>query len=74
MSTAGDEVKDPQRTMPRAIIAALITVTWVYLLVAVAALGAQHWTEFEGQKAGLAPILDKVTGAHLGVRCWPSVR
>ena len=27
VSTAGDEVKDPQRTMPRAIIAALIAVT-----------------------------------------------
>lgn len=62
VSTAGDEVKDPQRTMPRAIIAALITVTTVYLLVAVAALGAQNWPDFEGQKAGLAMILDNVTG------------
>jgi amino acid transporter len=64
VSTAGDEVKDPQRTMPKAIIAALITVTTVYLLVAVAALGAQAWPEFAEQKAGLAAILDKVTGAH----------
>ena len=64
VSTAGDEVKDPQRTMPRAIIAALLTVTSVYLLVTFAALGAQNWTEFEGQKAGLAMILDKVTGAN----------
>jgi amino acid transporter len=64
VSTAGDEVKDPQKTMPKAIIAALLTVTSVYLLVAVAALGAQNWTEFEGQKAGLALILDKVTGAN----------
>lgn len=64
VSTAGDEVKDPQRTMPRAIIAALLTVTTVYLLVAVAALGAQAWPEFADQKAGLATILDKVTGAQ----------
>ena len=64
VSTAGDEVKDPQRTMPRAIIAALITVTSVYLLVAVAALGAQAWPEFADQQAGLATILDKVTGGH----------
>ncbi len=34
VSTAGDEVKDPQKTMPRAIIAALLIVTAVYLLVA----------------------------------------
>lgn len=64
VSTAGDEVKDPQRTMPRAIIAALLTVTTVYLLVTFTALGAQDWPEFDDQKAGLAVILDKVTGAH----------
>ncbi len=34
VSTAGDEVKDPQKTMPRAIIAALLIVTSVYVLVA----------------------------------------
>lgn len=64
VSTAGDEVKDPQRTMPRALIAALITVTTVYLLVAVAALGAQAWPDFAEQKAGLSVILDNVTGAQ----------
>ncbi len=64
VSTAGDEVKDPQRTMPRAIIAALLVVTTVYLVVAVAALGAQAWPEFAEQKAGLATILDVVTGAN----------
>jgi basic amino acid/polyamine antiporter, APA family len=62
ISTAGDEVKDPQRTMPRALIAALIIVTAVYVLVAFAALGAQPWQEFEGQTAGLAVILDHITG------------
>jgi len=64
VSTAGDEVKNPQKTMPRAILAALVTVTTVYVLVTVAALGAQPWLEFEGQDAGLATILDKVTSSH----------
>lgn len=64
VSTAGDEVKDPQKTMPRAIIAALIVVTTVYLLVSVAALGTQPWPEFAEQEAGLAVILDNVTGAN----------
>lgn len=63
VSTAGEEVKDPQRTMPRALIAALLIVTAFYLVVALAALGAQPWKEFEGQSAGLALILDKVTGS-----------
>ena len=66
VSTAGDEVKDPQRTMPRALIAALIIVIVFYVLVAFAALGTQPWTEFEGQQeAGLAKILEVVTGANI---------
>ena len=64
VSTAGDEVKDPQRTMPRALIAALLTVSAVYILVTFAALGAQQWSDFGGQKAGLATILDNVTGTN----------
>lgn len=65
VSTAGDEVKDPQRTMPKAIIAALIIVTAVYVIVAAAALGTQPWQDFEDQQeAGLATILDNVTGSQ----------
>ncbi|KZF05303.1 MULTISPECIES: amino acid permease [Rhodococcus] len=68
VSTAGDEVKDPQKTMPRAIIAALIVVIVFYLVVAVAALGTQPWTDFAGQEeAGLAEILRNVTG-----QAWPA--
>src|SRR3984885_14245051 len=62
VSTAGDEVKDPQTTMPRALIAALVIVTSVYVLVALAALGTQPWRDFATQQdAGLATILDNVT-------------
>lgn len=62
VSTAGDEVKDPQKTMPRALIAALVVVTGVYVLVALAALGTQPWQDFaEQETAGLAIILDNVT-------------
>lgn len=62
VSTAGDEVKNPQKTMPRALIGALLTVTGVYVFVALAALGTQPWQNFAGQQeAGLATILDNVT-------------
>ncbi len=62
VSTAGDEVKNPQKTMPRALIAALVIVTSVYLLVALSALGTQPWQNFAGQQeAGLATILENVT-------------
>lgn len=62
VSTAGDEVKDPQKTMPRALVSALFIVTGVYVLVALAALGTQPWQNFGAQEnAGLATILDNVT-------------
>jgi amino acid transporter len=67
VSTAGEEVKDPHRTMPLAIISALIIVTSVYVLVTVVALGAQPASEFEGQEAGLSRILEDVTG-----ETWPA--
>lgn len=66
VSTAGEEVKDPHRTMPIAIIIALLTVTGLYLLTALAAVAAQPYTQFEGQEAGLAAILERVTGST-----WP---
>lgn len=65
ISTAGEEVKDPQHTIPRAIIAALLIVTGVYVVVAVAAMGSQPWQDFEGQNAGLAVIVDHITGNRL---------
>jgi len=66
VSTAGEEVKDPQRTMPRAIILGLMIVSTIYVLVAVVAVSAQPWKRFEGQEAGLAQILQDVTDAS-----WP---
>lgn len=42
VSTAGEEVKDPTRTMPRAIVAALLIVTTLYVLVATVAVAADR--------------------------------
>ena len=62
VSTAGEEVRNPQKTMPRALIAALVIVTGTYVLVALSAIGAQPWQKFASQQeAGLATILDNVT-------------
>ncbi len=64
-STAGEEAKNPRRDLPRAIIGSLIIVTILYVLVAVAAIGAKPWEEFEGAggEAVLASIAREVTGS-----------
>ncbi|MEU5268329.1 amino acid permease [Streptomyces hygroscopicus] len=66
VSTAGEEVRNPRKALPRAIIGALLVVTAFYCLVALAGVGAQKWTRFAGQEAGLAAILQGVTGQR-----WP---
>jgi basic amino acid/polyamine antiporter, APA family len=67
VSTAGEEVHNPRRTMPLAIMFSLVTVTSLYVLVTVVAIGAQPFGQFEGQDAGLSAILEKVTGST-----WPA--
>jgi basic amino acid/polyamine antiporter, APA family len=68
VSTAGEEVHNPRRTLPLAIIFALIIVSTLYVLVALVAVAAQPWEQFEGQEAGLAQILRDITG-----QTWPSL-
>ena len=53
--------------MPLAIIIALVIVTTIYIAVAVVAVAAQPVADFEGQEAGLAAILEDVTGST-----WPA--
>ena len=64
VSTAGEEVH-PRRTLPWRSYFATIIVTTVYILVAVAGIGAQQ-SGFEGQEAGLA-VLRTITGS-----AWPA--
>ncbi len=66
VSTAGEEVKNPRRSMPLAILSALLIVSVIYIAVAMVAVAAQPWQRFEGQEAGLAQILQDVTGST-----WP---
>ncbi|WP_207933460.1 amino acid permease [Actinomadura sp. GC306] len=69
-STAGEEAKNPRRDLPMAIIISLVVVTVIYVLVALAAVAAMHWTEFDiaGSEASLARVLDSATG-----QTWPSI-
>ncbi|WP_371479859.1 APC family permease [Kitasatospora sp. NBC_00315] len=68
VSTAGEEVENPRRTLPLAIIISLVVVTVLYIGVAVTGIGVQPWQNFDGQEAGLAQILQDVT--H---QSWPAI-
>jgi APA family basic amino acid/polyamine antiporter len=67
VSTAGEEVHNPRRNLPLAIVFATIIVTTVYVLVALAGVGAQPYGQFAGQEAGLAVIMRNITGSG-----WPA--
>ena len=66
VSTAGEEAKDPRRNLPLAILIALLTVSTLYILTSLIAVAAQPAAQFEGQEAGLAQILENITGSE-----WP---
>ncbi|MFJ6073244.1 amino acid permease [Streptomyces sp. NPDC093065] len=61
-STAGEEAKNAQRDLPRAIMLSLIIVTVLYVLVAAVAVGAKPWRTFTDSEASLAQIMTDVTG------------
>jgi APA family basic amino acid/polyamine antiporter len=67
VSTAGEEVHNPRRNLPLAILIALATVTTLYVLVAIVAVAAQPIEDFEGQEAGLSAILEGVVDSS-----WPA--
>ncbi|GAA2499492.1 amino acid permease [Streptomyces thermolineatus] len=66
ISTAGEEVRNPRRNIPLAILICIGVVTALYCLVAVAALGAMPADEIAGTPAALAVIVDRVTGSGAG--------
>ncbi|GHH62556.1 amino acid transporter [Streptosporangium violaceochromogenes] len=69
-STAGEEARNPRRDLPLAIILSLVIVTVVYVMVALAAVGAMPWQQFNPHttEASLALIADRATAAT-----WPGV-
>lgn len=66
ISTAGEEVKNPRRNIPFAILVTIGCVALLYCLVSVAALGAMPWQQVGGKPAALSLIVDHATGSTFG--------
>ena len=66
VSTSGEEVKEPSRDLPRAIIGSLAIATFLYIVVAVVATGALPFDQLKGAEAPLATVLEEGAGFSLG--------
>lgn len=62
MVNVAEEVKDPRRTLPRAILLALAIATLLYLLVALAAVLTLPQATLAGSSAPLAEMYSRATG------------
>ncbi len=62
MVNVAEEVKDPRRTLPLAIVLAMVISTTLYLLVATAAVLAVPLTELAATQAPLALMFQRATG------------
>ncbi|RGC71018.1 putative amino acid permease YhdG [Micromonospora sp. MW-13] len=67
IATLGEEVRDPGRTIPRAVPLALGVVLAIYLVLAVVALGVLGPDRLA---ASVAPLVDVVTAAELPGLAW----
>ncbi len=66
VSTGSEETKRPQRDLPIAIVGSLVIATVLYILVAVAAVGALPADQLAGQDAPLAVALSEGAGIDWG--------
>ena len=60
ISTAAEETKNPERDLAIGIVGSMIACTIIYMIVAAAAVGALHYTEFANSPEPLALILRQI--------------
>jgi basic amino acid/polyamine antiporter, APA family len=68
VSTSSEEVKEPKRDLPIAIIGSLLIATVLYIVVAIVATGALPFKQLAGSDAPLADVLDKGAGLTWGAQ------
>jgi len=67
MANLSEEMKDPVRDLPRAIMLSLGISTFFYVLVAVAAVSVLGWSELSQSSAPLARVAEQAVGDRAGV-------
>ncbi len=66
ITTAGEEVKNPRRNIPIAIMICIGLVTLLYCAVALGAIGALGEDAVSGKPAALSLVVDQVTDSSVG--------
>lgn len=66
ISTASEEVKEPRKSMPRAIILSLSICTLIYVLVAIVTSGLLPFDALKGDTSPLATAIDRGAGISWG--------
>ncbi|MFE4690529.1 amino acid permease [Streptomyces sp. NPDC056749] len=66
ITTAGEEVKNPRRNIPIAILICIGVVTLLYCAVALGAIGSLGADAVSDKPAALSLVVDKVTGSSVG--------
>jgi len=57
VATAAEEAKNPEKDLTKGIVGSMVVCTIIYMVVAAAALGAMHYTQFADSPEPLAHIL-----------------
>jgi basic amino acid/polyamine antiporter, APA family len=63
----GGEVKDPGRTIPRAIIYSIIAVALIYIVMNVSILGVLHWQQLATTKKPIADFMELLYGRRAAI-------
>jgi APA family basic amino acid/polyamine antiporter len=67
MANLSEEMKNPERDLPKAIILALVISTVLYVLVSLAAVSTVGWSELSQSSAPLARVASEALGAKANV-------
>lgn len=66
IATLSEEARDPTRTVPRAILLAIVISTVLYITVSVVSVSVVHWTELAASDAPLADVVSVAAGQRFG--------